>query len=268
MQDSQYLTYRRDEMIAFRKATKGMLCDDIYIHMWNLIRKEYEDYKNIPPHSGQYGITHTWSRNGVPHRDFDLPAVIYYNSDNTPSQLIWYKKGRIHRKGDKPAKIFLNKNLYYWYKKGKIHRDGDNPAILIPNGTAWWIRNNKPFREGGKPPIIESDGTQIWPIIDESWWTSIGHFPQFTGYREFQIDPDGIKRWYINNYPGRADDKPAVIYPNGTQIWYKECTLTGKSIIHRDGGEPAIICANGSKSWYHNGKLISFFKRGKFFTRE
>jgi hypothetical protein len=42
---------------------------------------------------------------------------------------------------------------------------------------------------------------------------------------------------------------PAVIYPNGSQLWCRNGHL------HREGG-PAVIYPNGSQYWYLNGKQI------------
>ena len=42
------------------------------------------------------------------------------------------------------------------------------------------------------------------------------------------------------------DREPAIIRPDGTQIWYR------KGVVHRDNG-PAIIHFNGDKAWYSNG---------------
>jgi hypothetical protein len=297
MEHSHYLKFRRTDMIAFRKATKGMLCDDIYVHMWNLIRKEFENYERIPPTTNEFGSKcwrkgdglhrefdlpafesrdfKTWSLNGLIHRDGDLPAEILLNVYREIEDATWYKHGVIHRNGDKPAVI--KPDLCFWYKAGKIHRDGDKPAIIskgeFMGGTKWWIKNNALFREGGKPTIVKRDGTQIWANSSGNWWLPhIEYDPWFKGIRTFQIDADGTKRWFIYNIPGREGDEPSVVYPNGTQIWYKKCEIkltygfTYRTMIHRDGGKPAIICADGSKSWYYQGKLISCFKHGKFIT--
>ena len=47
----------------------------------------------------------------------------------------------------------------------------------------------------------------------------------------------------------REDDEPAVIYANGTQMWYRD----GK--LHREDDSPAIIHADGTQMWYRNGEL-------------
>jgi hypothetical protein len=44
----------------------------------------------------------------------------------------------------------------------------------------------------------------------------------------------------------RGDDKPAIIYHDGTQYWYQY----GKR--HRDDG-PAMVYIDGTNIWYHHG---------------
>jgi ribosomal protein L24E len=282
-------------MIAFRKATKGMLCDDIYIHMWSLIRKEFEEYSQIPPtdfdmENGQkywtknnkdhrlfdlpayeyYDYDKEWSIDGKHHRDWDLPAIISSDMEGNYYRLEWYKNGVMHRDTDEPAEIFYGYS--YWYKNGKIHREGDKPAIIFEN-TMMWVQNDILYREDNKPTVVRADGTMIWAtsekirsleyIISDTMWC---------GQRNFQLDPDGTMRWFINNKPGRENDEPAVIYPNGTQIWYSNCEIKVRhrsintSVIHRDGGKPAIICKDGSMSWFEKGKLVKYIKHGKKYT--
>ena len=44
-------------------------------------------------------------------------------------------------------------------------------------------------------------------------------------------------------------DGPAIIYSDGSKVWYKNDKL------HRDDG-PAVIYSDGSKTWYKNGVRI------------
>ncbi len=48
------------------------------------------------------------------------------------------------------------------------------------------------------------------------------------------------------------DFGPAVIYPNGTQLWYKNDRL------HRNNG-PAAIYPNGTQSWCKNNR---YYRKG------
>ena len=68
--------------------------------------------------------TKKWYRNGVPHRNHDLPAV---------------------EEGDGTKK---------WFKDGKLHRDG-NPAVVKKDGTKRWCQNGQSHREDG--PALEPD---------------------------------------------------------------------------------------------------------------
>jgi hypothetical protein len=69
------------------------------------------------------------------------------------------------------------------------------------------------------------------------------------------LDAGGIfkyGRYEIRDRNGlrHRDDGPAVIYPNGTQCWYRDGNL------HRDDG-PAVIYPHGTQYWYLNGKIQS-----------
>ncbi len=63
------------------------------------------------------------------------------------------------------------------------------------------------------------------------------------------IYPDGSQAWYKNDEYHR-ENGPAVIGANGNQFWYKNNQL------HRNCG-PAIILSNGNQIWYKNGKNSS-----------
>ena len=53
--------------------------------------------------------------------------------------------------------------------------------------------------------------------------------------------------WYKDGEWHRSNDKPAVIFFDGSRYWYKN----GKR--HRDNDKPAIVYGHGSKRWYKNG---------------
>ena len=55
--------------------------------------------------------------------------------------------------------------------------------------------------------------------------------------------------WYKKYLKHSYNDKPAVIFENGTKWWYKD----GKR--HRDNG-PAIIWNSGDDSWYKDGHQL------------
>ena len=56
-----------------------------------------------------------------------------------------------------------------------------------------------------------------------------------------------MKKYFNNKGQLHCIDGPAVIYNNGTKVWYKD----GKK--HRING-PAFIGPNGTKSWWIEGE--------------
>jgi len=106
------------------------------------------------------------------------------------------------------------------------------------------------------------EANQKQPITVNSW---NGAPKGYTG--PAIIHPDGTQVWYKNGIWHR-EDGPAVIYPDGTQFWYRygEC--------HREDG-PAVIYADGSREWYLDDKKYSredyyreLHKRGKISDEE
>jgi hypothetical protein len=81
---------------------------------------------------------------------------LYKNGDQ-----YWYKNGVRHREGDLPAVITAN-GIQYWYKNGKQHREGDLPAYINADGTQEWYKNGKLHREGDLPAVIYVNGIQAW----------------------------------------------------------------------------------------------------------
>jgi len=90
-------------------------------------------------------------KNGNCHRDGDLPAIEH--ADGTKC---YYKNGNCHRDGDLPAIEHADGTKCY-YKNGKCHRDGDLPAIEYANGERDYYKNGKPHRDGNKPAIIRKN---------------------------------------------------------------------------------------------------------------
>jgi hypothetical protein len=62
------------------------------------------------------------------------------------------------------------------------------------------------------------------------------------------IFANGTKRWYINDNHHRENDQPAIIRATGEKHWF----INGK--CHRENDQPAVIHANGGKEWYINDK--------------
>jgi len=68
---------------------------------------------------------------GLRHRDFDLPAVVFDSKHS-----YWYQNGLMHRDNDKPA--IINGNFFYYYKNGKKYKE----EICYGNKKVDWIMKN------------------------------------------------------------------------------------------------------------------------------
>ena len=123
-----------------------------------------------------------WYKNGLLHRDNDLPAIIYDSGTQ-----IWCQNGKKHRFNDLPTEIWLD-CTEIWYQKGKLHRENDLPALIKPNGVQAWYQNGQYHRDNDLPALIR---------------------------------PDGCKGWYQRGLIHRDNDLPAFIYPNGSKNGFK-----------------------------------------------
>jgi hypothetical protein len=95
-------------------------------------------------------VSQDWYKKGELHRDRDLPAEIFYCSEQITKKK-WYKKGELHRDGDLPSSIeydIYNQQVIVqeWYKKGELHRDVDLPAEIYYNSKRqitgqFWYKN-------------------------------------------------------------------------------------------------------------------------------
>lgn len=96
-------------------------------------------------------------RHGLRHRDDDLPAVVQADGYSR-----WYRNGIVHREGDLPA-IVHSDGSRWWMQQGRYHRDGDLPAIIRADGTQEWRWRGRAHRDGGLPAVIRADGTcEYW----------------------------------------------------------------------------------------------------------
>ena len=68
-----------------------------------------------------------------------------------------------------------------------------------------------------------------------------------------RLSPDGFKRYYDSFGRLHRLDGPAVISPDGNQLYYQR----GK--LHRENG-PAAIFFNGSQKWYLDGEELSLIE--------
>lgn len=111
--------------------------------------KECKDYYNVL--SGEY-----WCKNGILHRDHDLPALI----DIFGNQY-WYQNGMLHRDNDQPAIIDIN-GEQRWYQNGKLHRDNDSAAIINNYGCKSWYQNGNCSRDNDLPSYIDTCCNYQW----------------------------------------------------------------------------------------------------------
>lgn len=104
-----------------------------------------------------------WWKNGVVHRDEDLPARIQIDPPAMatvhqyavhPTYAVWCQNGQTHRDGDRPA--IVERDYYIvtmkWCQNGKIHRDGA-PAIIFyyketGEGRGWDFKQSMWFVHG------------------------------------------------------------------------------------------------------------------------
>ena len=91
-----------------------------------------------------------WYRNGVRHRDSDLPATVCADGAQ-----YWYQNGLCHRDNDLPA-IICSDGTMEWYRNGLHHRDSDKPAMIL-RSTQYWYQNGRLHRDGGKPVAAWDD---------------------------------------------------------------------------------------------------------------
>jgi len=92
-------------------------------------------------------------KDGVVHRDHDLPAI-----EDEDGDCQWYQHGYWHRDGDRPACV-RSDGFLQWRKYGLLHRDHDQPASVTDDRQAWWWRGY-PHRLAG-PATIDCAG-QTW----------------------------------------------------------------------------------------------------------
>jgi len=63
-------------------------------------------------------------------------------------------------------------------------------------------------------------------------------------------DPGGIEWRNAGGRLHREGDCPAVIWANGTRLWWRNGDL------HRDGGQPAVIYFHGGEEFWEDGQRV------------
>jgi len=70
----------------------------------------------------------------------------YTFSKSPLGTMYWFKNGLYHRDNDLPA-IIYNTGTMYWFKNNKPHRDNNKPAIIWSNGDMDWYKNGEFIKE-------------------------------------------------------------------------------------------------------------------------
>lgn len=203
---------------------------------------------------------------------YDLPAVIEYEYKTGITIEKWYKNGVIHRDNDLPAyRNFCDQAANRiaeesWYQNGLRHRDNDKPAFTIKhfesnhlNSIEVWFQNGKIYREDNKPVRIHyKNDTNI--IKKEIYLEDIEKpekklYENKERYYIFKIDTE-YRDWWIYH---RLDGPAMIEYDTDGNKIYETWMKYNK--IHREGDLPSEIdyYPNGNKSaelWSINNRVF------------
>lgn len=230
-----------------------------------------------------------WKKNGLMHRDGDLPAYMGYilldrdiahkfkqdkimenpnggKSVLYASYLSWYKNGELHRDNDKWA-VCKNNIQFEWYQNGLLHRENDKGAVIcMLHGKVmdmYWYKRGKRHRDNDEPAYHGIIGWK-WYVNDELHRD--GDLPAV-------ITHGGTLEWYKHDKLHRDNDRPArvKVWDNNLRIrqtsfyedeytdrtFYTRCSLYWyiQGELHRDNDLPAKVDGFGNRCWYKNGKL-------------
>ena len=202
-----------------------------------------------------------WLKNGLPHRDNDLPAVEYVNGTNE-----WWYNGQRHRENNLPAIENVN-GTKEWFYHDERHREGGEPAIENVNGTKEWWYHGQRHREGGEPAVEKANGTKEWWYNDErhrendlpavkkadrtkEWWY---HGKRHREGGEPAVEKaNGKREWWYNDERHRDGDLPAIDWRRGEKIIFQHWFRHG--MHHREGDQPASVVTNVLLVWYYNNE--------------
>ena len=78
------------------------------------------------------GLIVDWYKDGVSHRDNDLPAKILFDIDGNPFQGQWFQNGQWFRADNKPNYVFVDEGFLWecWFDK-----DGSNTRRTVKTRT-------------------------------------------------------------------------------------------------------------------------------------
>jgi hypothetical protein len=139
-------------------------------------------FQCMPEYIERVGGTKEWFKNGLRHRDGDLPSIIL--ADGTKE---WREGHKLHRKGGLPAIEWAN-GTKEWWVGGSRHRDDGLPAVECCDGSReWWVKGLR-HRDGGLPAIKWASGTKEWWVNDKRHRDG--------GLPAIECD-DGYKEWWV-----------------------------------------------------------------------
>lgn len=186
--------------------------------------------------------TKRWYKNGVHHRDEDLPSVIYSNGKEC-----WYQNGDLHRTVGPASKTPDGYMVYYI--KGKLHRE-DGPAILSRYQEEWYINNKLHNKNGPALVKILEDGK-----INKEWWIN-GKRHRLDGpafeYEHFRMGrpkisySDGIRDMSDEEYELFKKDYENKVLDNSM-----------KKISYMDNDIKIVGGKECLELWYVDGKKVT-----------
>ena len=77
--------------------------------------------------------------------------------------IVYVKDGVIHRDNDLPA-IITYDGSQFWCQNGMIHRDNDLPAIIFADGIKVWMQNGEITQKTVRPSVMYPDGYEEYHI--------------------------------------------------------------------------------------------------------
>jgi hypothetical protein len=221
-----------------------------------------------------------WYIKGMPHRDYDRPAV------EDGQRRKWYQHGLLDREGDKPADSTDDGRYRRWFKKGIEHRDGGLPAVdmsYVGDKRQTWIVNGKQKSPGpGLPSSVQELASYSAPVF----WCRHGYLPnvgdhmqygtaQVEGTRRIETYDNTHNVSYVATFNGKLERKNWYRHPdhNGGQVVSEQYDEKGHLIMrqigelfntkpHSQNDQPARLLfkhVNGKtvlieEQWFDNGR--------------
>lgn len=154
----------------------------------------------------------------------DLPALIWPDAArlSSPGATFWYKNGVLHRDGDLPARVEPT-GYCEWWLEGNPARPGGGPNIVHQDGTQEWTdAQMRRHRDDDLPACITASGTQAWYQHG---------VPHRDGDKPAIISRDGLALRYFKNGKLQRTDGPALVERNGVTAWYVDDRALGAQEI-------------------------------------